>query len=74
MGLFYIRFNRNLWGVSMVKYKVKNINNNQAQVVQNEIKTWIESRTHVSVVSVNIWSTNNTTYSTIIYRENEYQL
>ena len=74
MGLFYIRFNRNLWGVSMVKYKVKNINNNQAQVVQNEIKTWIESRKHVSVVSVNIWSTDNTTYSTIIYRENEYQL
>ena len=61
-------------GVSMVKYKVKNINNNQAQVVQNEIKTWIESRKHVSVVSVNIWSANNTTYSTIIYRENEYQL
>ena len=61
-------------GVSMVKYKVKNINNNHAQVVQDEIKTWIESRKHVSVVSVNIWSANNTTYSTIIYRENEYQL
>ena len=61
-------------GVSMVKYRVKNINNNQAQVVQDEIKTWIESRKHVSVVNVNIWSTNNTTYSTIIYRENEYQL
>jgi uncharacterized protein YuzE len=58
----------------MVKYKVKNISNNQAQVVQNEIKTWIEIRKHVSVVSVNIWSANNTTYSTIIYRENEYQL
>ena len=58
----------------MVKYKVKNINNNQAQVVQDEIKTWIESRKHVSVVSVNIWSDDNTTYSTIIYRENEYQL
>ena len=74
MGLFYIRFNRNLWGVSMVKYRVKNINNNQAQVVQDEIKTWIESRKHISVVNVNIWSANNTTYSTIIYRENEYQI
>ena len=58
----------------MVKYKVKNINNNQAQVVQNEIKTWMESRKHIIVVSVNIWSTGNTTYSTIVYRENEYQL
>ena len=58
----------------MVKYKVKNISNNQAQVVQNEIKAWMESRKYIIVVSVNIWSANNTTYSTIVYRENEYQL
>ena len=58
----------------MVKYKVKNISNNQAQVVQNEIKAWMESRKHIIVVSVNIWSTDNTTYYTIVYRENEYQL
>lgn len=58
----------------MIRYKVKNINNNQAQVVQNEIKNWIESRDHITIVSVNTWYDDNITYSTIIYMENEYNL
>jgi len=58
----------------MVKYKVKNINSNKAEKVQSKIKHWIESRKHITVVSVNTWSDENMTYSTIIYVENEYHL
>lgn len=58
----------------MVKYKVKNINNNKSDIVQNKVKHWIESRKHVNIVSVNTWSDENMTYSTIVYIENEYSL
>jgi len=58
----------------MVRYKVKNINSNKAEKVQNKIKHWIESRKHITVVSVNTWSDENVTYSTIVYVENEYSL
>ena len=58
----------------MVKYKVKNISNKQADMVQKEIKEWMESREHITVVSVNTWVSDNKTYSTIIYRENVYYL
>ena len=58
----------------MVKYKVKNINSNKSDIVQNKVKHWIESRKHVNIVSVNTWSDENMTYSTIVYVENEYSL
>ena len=58
----------------MVRYKVKNINGSQVDVVQNKVKNWIESRKHITIVSVNIWNDENTTYSTIVYIENEYNL
>ena len=58
----------------MVKYKVKNIRNTQADVVQNKIKHWIESRRHINIVSINTWHDENMTYSTIVYTENEYNL
>ena len=58
----------------MVRYKVKNINGNKSEKVQNKIKHWIESRKHVTVVSINVWSDENMTYSTIVYVENEYHL
>jgi len=58
----------------MIRYKVKNINNNKSDIVQNKVKHWIESRKHVNIVSVNTWSDENMTYSTIVYVENEYSL
>lgn len=58
----------------MVKYKVKNISNNKSEKIQNKIKHWIESREHITVVSVNTWSDENMTYSTIVYMENVYNL
>ena len=58
----------------MVRYKVKNIRSNQSDIVQNKVKNWIESRKHITIVSVNIWHDENMTYSTIVYTENEYNL
>lgn len=58
----------------MVRYRVKNIKNNQADIVQNKVKQWIESRKHVTIVAINTWCAENMTYSTIVYIENEYSL
>lgn len=58
----------------MVRYKVKSINGSQVDAVQGEVKNWIESRKHITIVSVNIWHDENMTYSTIVYTENEYNL
>lgn len=58
----------------MVRYKVKNIRSNQSDIVQNKVKNWIESRKHITIVSLNIWHDENMTYSTIVYIENEYSL
>ena len=58
----------------MVRYKVKNINGSQVDVVQSKVKDWIESRKHITIVSLNIWNDENMTYSTIVYIENEYSL
>ena len=56
----------------MVRYKVKNISNKQGDIVQKEIKDWIESRKHIAIISVNTWSSCDKTYSTIVYTENCY--
>ena len=58
----------------MVRYKVKNINDSQVDAVQSKVKDWIESRKHITIVSLNIWNDENMTYSTIVYTENEYNL
>lgn len=58
----------------MSRYKVKNIKNSQSDIVQNKIKHWIETRDHITIVSINIWCSENMTYSTIVYIENEYNL
>ena len=58
----------------MTKYKVKNFKNNKSEVVQGLIKNWLESRKHISIVSINVWSSGNMTYSTIVYTQNHYVL
>lgn len=58
----------------MLKYKVKNINNKCSDVVQSEISKWVESRNHISIININIWTNNDMTYSTILYVENDYNL
>lgn len=58
----------------MTKYKVKNIKNKSAENIQGYINRWIESRNHITITSINIWSHNNITYGTIVYIENEYNL
>ena len=58
----------------MLRYKVKSINNQCSDVVQSEISKWVESRNHISIININIWTNNDMTYSTILYVENDYNL
>lgn len=57
-----------------MKYKVKNFSNEYAETLQYELESWIESRDHISIVSVNIWSNSGNNFATIAYRENIYEL
>ena len=58
----------------MVKYKIKNFRSKKSEGVQGLIKNWIESRDHISIISVDIWNDKDMSYSTIIYTENNYIL
>ena len=53
-------------------YKVKNIIESNGEDLQREVKEWIESRNHIQIVSINIWSYHSQSYATIIYREVQY--
>lgn len=53
-------------------YKVKNIIADNGEELQEEVKAWIESRNHVHIVAVNIWSYHSQSYATITYREVNY--
>lgn len=55
-------------------YKVKNIAIQNGELLQRMVKEWIESRNHVSIISVNIWCNgeSNKHYATITYREVQY--
>ena len=55
-------------------YKVKNIIESNGEDLQREVKEWIESRDHISIISVNMWCNgeSNKHYATIIYREVQY--
>jgi len=59
-------------------YKVKNFNYNSGKTLQEELKTWIESRNHISIVSVNTWSVEQLQdvfhYATVVYKETQYNL
>ena len=48
-------------------YKVKNIAIQNGELLQRMVKEWIESRNHVSIISVNIWCNgeSNKHYATI---------
>ena len=45
-----------------------------SEKMQSKIKHWIESRSHITLVSMNTWSDKDMVFSTIIYLENEYSL
>lgn len=53
-------------------YKVKNMITPNGEVLQREVKEWIESRKHIQILSINIWSCYDHNYATIIYREVQY--
>ena len=55
-------------------YKVKNMAIQNGELIQSMVKEWIESRDHISIVSINIWCNgeSNKHYATIIYREVQY--
>lgn len=53
-------------------YKVKNIIESNGEDLQREVKEWIESRNHIQIISVNIWSYHSQSYATITYREVQY--
>ena len=58
----------------MTKYKIKNFRSAKSETMQGLIKNWIESRDHISIISVDIWNDKDMSYSTIIYTENNYIL
>ena len=53
-------------------YKVKNIIESNGEDLQREVKEWIESRNHIQIISINIWSYHSQSYATITYREVQY--
>ena len=53
-------------------YKVKNIATQNGEDLQREVKEWIESRNHIQIISINMWSRHNQCYATITYREVQY--
>lgn len=52
-------------------YRVKNFKGYSGEELQVAIKEWVESRNHIQIIDVKIW-TNNYSYATIIYQENKY--
>lgn len=55
-------------------YRVKNFKGYSGEELQVAIKEWVESRNHIQIIDVKIWTNNysNYSYATIIYQENKY--
>lgn len=53
-------------------YKVKNFINGKGRELQKEVKEWIESREHITILSVNVYESQDILYCTIVYREIDY--
>ena len=53
-------------------YKVKNFVNGKGRELQKEVKEWIESREHITILSVNMYESQDIVYCTIVYREIDY--
>ena len=53
-------------------YKVKNILAMNGTMLQKEVKEWIESRDHITILAVNVWCDKEWHYATITYREVQY--
>ena len=53
-------------------YKVKNLNRRTGLQLQTAVENWVESRDHITVVSVNVWCDKEWHYATITYREVQY--
>lgn len=58
----------------MSSYKVKKFISTNGEDLQNEIKSWIESRRHVNMLSINVWYGQGHHYGIIVYTENKYEL
>lgn len=58
----------------MVRYKIKNFKSESSKTLQEQLKSWIESRRHVTIISINTWKDEDLAYSTIIYTQKEYNL
>ena len=59
-----------LGGIKM--YKVKNFKSNNGNILQSKIKMWIESREHITILSINTFNDKDLFYCTIVYREIDY--
>ena len=53
-------------------YKVKNFLNGKGKKIKKEVKEWIESREHITILSVNVYESQDIVYCTIVYREIDY--
>ena len=56
----------------MTMYKVKNLVNTEGLLLQKEIKEWVESRDHITILSINIFNKKDEFFCTIVYRETSY--
>lgn len=55
-------------------YKVKHFSKRTGGALQYDISNWLETREHIQVVSMNVWSDTRNHYGTIIYTEKQYIL
>ena len=53
-------------------YKVKNFRIDNGVILQEEVKEWIESREHITILSINMFNKKDYFYCTIVYREIDY--
>lgn len=50
-------------------YRVERFFNSEAMELQRELTHWIESKKHIDIISINIWSHEKYNYALIVYRE-----
>ena len=53
-------------------YRVKHFSTRTGGALQYDISTWLESREHIQVVSMNVWSDSRNHFATIVYSETQY--
>lgn len=49
-------------------YKVKNLNRRTGLQLQTAIESWVESRSHITILAVNVWCDKEWHYATITYQ------